>query len=84
MKDLGEAKKRIGVEISRDRINENVCLWKWEYLKNELQYSSITKGSKPINTPLAPHFKFCAKLSSNSNKEQKYMASVSCSNAFVA
>jgi len=57
MKDLGEAKKFLSIEIKRDRESDKVCLTTKRYLKNVLQQFSINGDIKSVSTLLAPHFK---------------------------
>ena len=57
MKDLGEAKKMLGIEITRDRRSGKVSLTRKGYLQNVLQRFNIGKDTKSVSTPLAPHFK---------------------------
>ena len=41
MKDLGEAKKILGMEIKRDRAKGTICLTQTQYLKTVLQRFGI-------------------------------------------
>ncbi|TXG55684.1 hypothetical protein EZV62_020940 [Acer yangbiense] len=47
MKDLGEAKKILGMEIKRDRAKGTICLTQTQYLKTVLQRFGIDSKSKP-------------------------------------
>ncbi|KAI3465815.1 hypothetical protein Pfo_022478, partial [Paulownia fortunei] len=47
MKDLGKAKKILGIEISRDRTRGKLCLTQKKYLKKVLQRFGMTESSKP-------------------------------------
>ncbi|TXG67139.1 hypothetical protein EZV62_008414 [Acer yangbiense] len=47
MKDLGEAKKILGIEIKRDRAKGTICLTQTQYLKTVLQRFGIDSKSKP-------------------------------------
>ncbi|TXG61001.1 hypothetical protein EZV62_012364 [Acer yangbiense] len=47
MKDLGEAKKILGMEIKRDRVKGTICLTQTQYLKTVLQRFGIDSKSKP-------------------------------------
>ena len=60
MKDLGEAKKILGMGITRDRQRGTICLTRKQYLKKVLQRFGMSEKTKPISTPLAPHFKLSA------------------------
>jgi len=55
MKDLGEAKKVIGMKIDQDRKGGNVSLIQKAYLKKVLQKLNINDDTKSVSTPLAPH-----------------------------
>ena len=57
MKDLGEAKKVLGMEITRDRRSNEVSLTQKGHLQKVLQRFNIDKDTKSVSTPLAPHFK---------------------------
>ena len=57
MKDLGEAKKMLGMEIERDRMSDKVSLTQKGYLQKVLQRFNIDGDTKSVSTPLAPHFK---------------------------
>ena len=81
MKDLGEAKKILGMEISRDRGKGKVCLTQKQYLMKVLQRFGVSEQSKLVSTPLAPHFKLSASLSPSTDEEREYMSRVPYSNA---
>ncbi|KAL5865755.1 hypothetical protein ACOSQ3_003269 [Xanthoceras sorbifolium] len=81
MKDLGEAKKILGMEISRDREKGKLCLTQSQYLKKVLQRFGMNEQTKPVSTPLAPHFKLSAQLSPKNDEEREYMAKVPYANA---
>ncbi|GMP88804.1 hypothetical protein CsSME_00040650 [Camellia sinensis var. sinensis] len=72
MKDLGEAKKVLGMEIKRDRKKGTVCLTQTQYLKKVLDRFGINGKTKAVSTPLAPHFKLSASLSPRTEEERKY------------
>ena len=57
MKDLGKAEKILHMEITIDKKRGKVCLSQRQYMKKVLQRFGITEQSKPVNTPLAFHFK---------------------------
>ena len=80
MKDLGEAKKILGMEISRDRQRGKLCLTQKQYLKKVLQHFGINDDSKPVSTPLAPHLKLSSQLSPKTDEEREYMAKVPYAN----
>ncbi|KAE8664954.1 hypothetical protein F3Y22_tig00112738pilonHSYRG01227 [Hibiscus syriacus] len=76
MKDLGEAKKILGMEISRDKKLGRLCLSQKEYLRKVLKRFGINEMSKPVSTPLAPHFKLGASMSPKDDAEREYMSKV--------
>ncbi|GMP51093.1 hypothetical protein CsSME_00017460 [Camellia sinensis var. sinensis] len=84
MKDLGEAKKVLGMEIKRDRKKGTVCLTQTQYLKKVLDRFCINGKTKAVSTPLAPHFKLSASLSPRTEEERKHMAQVPYANAVGA
>ncbi|KAG8492333.1 hypothetical protein CXB51_009816 [Gossypium anomalum] len=81
MKDLGEAKKILGMEIWRDRAHDRVSLSQKQYLKKVLQQFGMNEQTKPVSTPLASHFKLSAQLSPSTNTEREYMLQVPYSNS---
>ncbi|KAH9771353.1 Integrase catalytic domain-containing protein [Citrus sinensis] len=81
MKDLGEAKKILGMEICRDRARGKVSLSQKQYLKKVLQQFGMTEQTKPVSTPLASHFKLSTQLSPSTDAEREYMLQVLYSNA---
>ena len=84
MKDLGEAKKILGMEIQRDRRKGTVCLTQTQYLKKILQRFGVDGKTKPVSTPLAPHFKLSALMSPHTEEERKQMAQIPYANAVGA
>jgi len=63
MKDLGKAKKVLGMKIERDRDSGKVRLTQKGYLQKVLQKFNINDDMKSISTSLAPHFKLRAIVS---------------------
>ena len=80
MKDLGEAKKILGMEIIRDRQRGKLWLTQKQYLKKVLQRFGMNKETKPVGTPLAPHLKLSSQLSPKTDEEREYMAKVAYAN----
>ncbi|VVA40018.1 PREDICTED: Retrovirus-related, partial [Prunus dulcis] len=76
MKDLGEARKILGMEIERDRAKGKISLCQKQYLKKVLQRFGMNENSKPVSTPLAPHFKLSASMSPKTGEESHYMAQI--------
>ena len=81
MKDLGEAKKILGMEIARDRQRGTLCLTQKQYLKKVLQRFGVSEKTKPVSTSLAPHFKLSASQCPKTEEEREYMSKVPYSNA---
>ena len=76
MKDLGEAKKVLGMKITRDRRSGKVSLTQKEYLKKVLQRFNIGEDAKSVSTLLAPHFKLSVTMSPKTVEEHEYMTHV--------
>jgi len=55
MKDLGQAKQILGMQITRDRKNGKIWLSQQRYIEKVLKKFNMDK-SKPVGTPLANHF----------------------------
>jgi len=62
MKDLGEAKKVLGMEIEREWKSGKISLTQMGYLKKVFQKFNINDDIKSESTPLTPHFKLKATL----------------------
>ena len=56
MKDLGAAKKILGMRITRDRKNHKLTLSQSEYIEKVLKRFNM-QNAKPVSIPLASHFK---------------------------
>ena len=84
MKDLGEAKKILCMEIQRDRRKDTVYLTQTEYLKKLLHRFGVDGKTKPVSTPLASHFKLSASMSPRTEEEHKHMAQIPYANAIGA
>ncbi|XP_062076052.1 retrovirus-related Pol polyprotein from transposon TNT 1-94 [Humulus lupulus] len=74
MKDLGEAKKILGIEIKRSR-PETLMLTQESYLRKVLQKFNMDK-SKPVSTPLAAHFKLSRDQSPKTEQDRAAMDSI--------
>jgi hypothetical protein len=81
MKDLGEAKKILGMEISRDKARGKLWLSQKQYLMKVLQRFGVHEDTKPAATLLAPHLKLSCRLSPTTDEEREYMANVPYANA---
>ena len=83
MKDLGTAKKILGMEIRRDRDAKRLWLSQAGYLNKVLERFSM-ENAKPVSTPLANHFCLstsqCPKLVEETEDMSKvpYASAVGC------
>ncbi|KAJ9543281.1 hypothetical protein OSB04_022988 [Centaurea solstitialis] len=80
MKDLGEARKILGMEISRDRKACTLTLSQKSYIEKVLKRFNMN-GAKAVNTPIAGHFKLSAKQCPVSDEEKNDMSRVPYSSA---
>ncbi|KAJ9551763.1 hypothetical protein OSB04_015808 [Centaurea solstitialis] len=80
MKDLGAAKKILGMEIVRDRKARKLYLSQEGYVQKVLRRFGMFEA-KSVNTPFAPHFKLSSALSPSTQADVAYMARVSYSSA---
>ena len=80
MKDLGAAKKILGMEIHRDRQAGKLFVNKKKYVKKVLERFSMQKA-KPVSTPLAAHFRLSLQLCPNTEDEVEFMSRVPYANA---
>ena len=75
MKDLGEAKKILGMEITRDRGSGRLWLSQENYVLKVLERFNMAEV-KPVTTPLACHFKLSTKQCPQSLKKKEEMSRV--------
>ncbi|KAG9450314.1 hypothetical protein H6P81_010279 [Aristolochia fimbriata] len=75
MKDLGAAKRILGMEIERDRKGRRLYLSQKKYIEKVLEKFSM-KNAKPVSTPLTAHFRLSSGLSPQNEKEKGYMLHV--------
>jgi hypothetical protein len=80
MKDLGVAKQILGMEIDRDRKNGKLWLSKQKYVEKILMRFGMN-NVKPIQIPLASHFKISSGLCPSNEEENDYMSRVPYANA---
>src|ERR1044072_4067134 len=80
MKDLGAAKKILGMEILRDRSAKKLWLSQKKYIEDVLKIFDMSR-SKPVSTPLASHFKLSLENSPKTEAEQKTMSKIQYANA---
>ena len=75
MKDLGDAKKILGMEIHRDRGSRKLWLSQQSYVEKVLDRFGMS-SAKPVSTPLANHFKLSLDQCPKSDREIEDMAKV--------
>ncbi|RVW14253.1 Retrovirus-related Pol polyprotein from transposon TNT 1-94 [Vitis vinifera] len=75
MKDLGAAKKILGMEIWRDKDAGLLYVSQQKYIEKLMQAFHMDH-SKPVSTPLAQHFKFDHSTLPSTDEEVEYMKSV--------
>jgi hypothetical protein len=80
MKDLGAAKKILGMRITRDRKNRKLTLSQGEYTEKVLERFRM-QNAKPVSTPLASHFKLTKEMCPKTQEEIEYMSRVPYSSA---
>ncbi|KAK9066710.1 hypothetical protein SSX86_014033 [Deinandra increscens subsp. villosa] len=80
MKDLGQARKILGMQIQRDRKNRMLKLTQEAYANKILETFSM-KGCKPVSTPGVPNLKLSLEDSPKTDDERKYMEKVPYANA---
>jgi hypothetical protein len=81
MKDLGAAKKILGMRIIRDMKNHKLTLSQGEYIENLLEGFRI-QNAKPVSAPLANHFKLIKEMCPKTHHHTKYMSRVPYSLVF--
>ena len=80
MKDLGAAKRILGMEIWRDRRAGLLYISQQKYIEKVLQ-SFQMENCKPVSTPLAAHFRLDASALPSTDEERDYMSRVPYSSA---
>ena len=80
MKDLGAAKKILGMEITRDKKFGVLFLSQQNYIQKILQRFNMN-DAKPISTPIAPHFRLSAAQCASTDQDIEYMSRVPYSSA---
>ena len=80
MKDLGAAKKILGMEITRDRKSGLLFLSQQSYIKKVLHRFNMD-GANSVSTPIAPHFKLSVSQCPTTDEEFEYMSKVPYSSA---
>ena len=80
MKDLGEAKKILGVELIRNRKNGILVLSQQRYIKKVLERFKMGR-SKPILTPLPAHFRLSSQQCPKTDADRAEISSIPYSSA---
>ncbi|CAH9139773.1 unnamed protein product [Cuscuta epithymum] len=80
MKDLGDARKILGISIIRDRKKSTLVLNQRSYIDKVLSKFSMS-GAKSVNVPLASHFVLSKDQSPKTETEMNEMKNVPYSNA---
>lgn len=80
MKDLGPARKILGISISRDRKARKLWLSQEKYIEKVLERFRM-ENAKSVSTPLATHMKLSVKQSPSTDKEKEEMKNVPYSSA---
>ena len=75
MRDLGAAKKILGMKITRDRKNRKLTLSQGEYIEKVLERFNM-QDAKPVSTPLATHFKLSKEMCPKTQEDIEYMSKV--------
>src|ERR1044072_2289768 len=75
MKNLGDAKKILGMEILRDRSAKKLWLSQKSYVEDVLKRFDMRR-SKPVSTPLANHFKLSLEQCPKTEVEQQAMSKI--------
>ena len=75
MKDLGAAKKILGMEIHKDRASKRLWVSQRSYVKRVLERFNMD-NAKPISTPLANHFRLSTNKCPKTDDEVKDMSKV--------
>jgi hypothetical protein len=75
MNDFGTAKKLLCMEISRDRKSDLLFLSQHGYIQKVLHRFNM-HDSKPVSTPIAPHFKLSSSQSPRTDSDFEYILKV--------
>jgi hypothetical protein len=78
MKDLGAARKILGMEIGRDRKSGLLFLSQHSYIQKVMRRFSM-HDFNPVSTPIAPHFKLSSAQCPTKDEDLKYMSKESYS-----
>ena len=75
MKDLGEAKKILGLNIFIDRKNRTLTLSQADYVEKVLRHFSM-ENDKVVSTPLPGHLKLTKEMCPKTQEEEDKMSKV--------
>nr|GEW71301.1 retrovirus-related Pol polyprotein from transposon TNT 1-94 [Tanacetum cinerariifolium] len=75
MKDLGAAKRILGIDIRRDQKMGKLTLSRTDYISKVLKKFNMST-CKPVPTPLAPHFKLSSHECPKSEEDKEDMSRV--------
>jgi ATP-binding cassette subfamily B (MDR/TAP) protein 1 len=75
MKDMGAAKKILGISITRDRKEKKLWLSQEHYIQKVLERFNM-ENAKAVSTPLATRFKLSVQQSPSNEAEKTYMSRV--------
>ena len=75
MKDLGAARKILGMEIKRDRVQRKLFLCQVGYILKVLKRFGMN-ASKPVSTPLTSSIRLFELNSTQSEAKKEYMARI--------
>ena len=75
MRDLGAAKKILGIEIRRDREARKLWLSQKNYIRKVLEKFSML-DAKPVSTPLANHFRLSSSQCPRNEEEIENMSKI--------
>ena len=75
MKDLGVAKKILGMKITRDKKNCKLTLSQGEYIEKVLERLNM-KNAKLVSTPLATYFEMSKEMCPKTQEDIEYMSKV--------
>jgi hypothetical protein len=75
MKDLGVAKKILGMRITRDRKNHKLTLSQGEYIEKVLGRFKM-HNAKLVSAPLSIHFKLTKEMCPKTHEQIEYMSRV--------
>lgn len=80
MKDLGAARRILGMEIVRKRSEGLLFLYQSNYVEKVLRKFNML-DAKNVSTPIAGHFKLSVTQSPKTEEELKHMTSIPYTNA---